>query len=57
MALSLLSIGPTIFGSVENLIAYLQNKHLLASTKTCPSCGTAMALQRRRSLINFRVGP
>lgn len=29
MAFSLLSIGPTIFGSVEDLISYLQNRHLL----------------------------
>ena len=29
MAFSLLLIGPTIFGTMEDLIAYLQNRHLL----------------------------
>ena len=50
MALSLLSLGPVIFGSVEDLISYLQNKQLLASTKTCPTCGSSMTLQRRSDI-------
>ena len=50
MAFSLLSMGPVIFGSVDNLIAFLQRKQLLATNKTCPSCGAAMSLQRRQDI-------
>lgn len=50
MAFSLLSIGPVIFGSVEDLIAYLQNKQLLATTRSCPTCGSPMDLQRRSDI-------
>ena len=46
MAFCILSIGPVIFGSVENLIAFLQRKRLLTTNKTCPSRGSAMTLQR-----------
>ena len=45
MAFSLLSIGPVIFGSVEDLIAYMQNKQHLATNRTCPSCGSTSAGQ------------
>ena len=50
MAFSLLSISPVIFGSVEDLIAYMQNKQLLATNRTCPSCGSTMVLQRRSDI-------
>ena len=55
MAFSILSIGPVIFGSVENLIAFLQRKRLLATNKTCPSCGSAMTLQRRSDTEDKQV--
>ena len=46
MALSILKMGPVLFGSVENLIAYLQGKGLLATNKQCPNCASTMVLQR-----------
>ena len=45
MALSILK--PVLFGSIENLIAYLQRKGLLATNKQCPNCASTMVLQRR----------
>ena len=50
MAFSILSMGPVIFGSTEALIAYLQGKHLLATNKSCPTCGASMTLQRRSDI-------
>ena len=56
MALSLLKLGPKLFGSMENLIAYMQQLGLLATTKTCPSCSTTMRLQRRGDITDqFRL--
>ena len=50
MALSILKMGPAPFGSVENLIAYLQGKGLLATNKQCPNCAFTMVLQRRSDI-------
>ena len=47
MALSILKMGPVLFGSIEDLIAYLQGKGLLATNKQCPNCSSIMTLQRR----------
>ena len=46
MALSILKMGPVLFGTIENLIAYLQGKGLLATNKQCPNCASTMVLQR-----------
>ena len=45
MMLSILKMGPVLFGSVENLIVYLQGKGLLATNKQCPNCASTMVLQ------------
>ena len=50
MALSILKMGPVLFGSTENLIAYLQGKGLLATNKQCPNCASTMVLQRRSDI-------
>ena len=50
MALSILKMGPVLFGSREDLIAYLQRKGLLATNKQCPSCASTMVLQRRSDI-------
>ena len=47
--MSLIGIGPVMFGGTAGIITYLQSKHVLASTKQCP-CGTAMILQTRRDI-------
>ena len=50
MALSIMKMGPVLFGSIEDLIAYLQGKGLLASNKLCPNCSSNMTLQRRSDI-------
>ena len=50
MMLSILKMGPVLFGSVENLIAYLQGKGLLATNNQCPNCVSTMVLQRRSDM-------
>ena len=42
-----ISIGPVIFGNTEELIDFLQQKHLLASNMVCSNCGTAMTLRQK----------
>ena len=44
--MSILQLGPVMFGETDQLITYLQSKNLLASNKTCP-CGSAMQLSAR----------
>ena len=44
--MSILQLGPVIFGETDQLITYLQGKDLLASNKTC-LCGSAMPLSSR----------
>ena len=54
--MSILQLGPVIFGETDQLITYLQRKNLLASNKTCP-CGTAMQLSTRSDVsdgVRFR---
>ena len=43
--MSLLELGPVIFGDTDDLIAYLQDKHLLASNMMCTNCNEAMQLR------------
>ena len=54
--MSILQLGPGIFGETDQLITYLQGKNLLASNKTCP-CGFAMQLSSRSDVsdgVRFR---
>ena len=54
--MSILQLGPVIFGETDQLITYLQGKNLLASNKTCP-CGSAMQLSSRSDVsdgVRFR---
>ena len=49
--MSLLDLGPVIFGSRQGLITYLQNKHLLAQSMQCQCCALPMQLQTRGMYI------
>ena len=54
--MSILQLGPVIFGKTDQLITYLQGRNLLASNKTCP-CGSAMQLSTRSDVsdgVRFR---
>ena len=44
--MSILQLGPVIFGETDQLITYLQGKNLLSTNKTCP-CGSAIQLSPR----------
>ena len=45
---SLWELGPVIFGPTEDFVSWLQNKGLLASSRTCSSCsGAVMQLGKR----------
>ena len=45
---SLWELGPVIFGPTEDFVSWLQNKGLLASSRTCSSCsGAVMRLGKR----------
>ena len=48
--ISTLDIGPVIFGDTEELIDFLQQKHLLASIMVCSNCGTAMTLRQKSDI-------
>ena len=39
ITMSLLELGPIIFGPKRDLIDYLQNKHLIARNMHCQQCG------------------
>lgn len=54
--MSILQLGPVIFGKTDQLITFLQSKNLLATNKTCP-CGSAMQLSSRSDVsdgVRFR---
>ena len=54
--MSILQLGPVIFGKTDQLITFLQSKNLLATNKTCP-CGSAMQLSSRSDVsdgVHFR---
>ena len=48
--LSILQIGPVIFGPTADLISYLQQKHLLADSQTCVNCNTPMDLRKKADI-------
>lgn len=49
--MSLLELGPIIFGPKRGLINFLQNKHLIARNMDCQQCGIAMNLQTRDETV------
>ena len=57
--ISILDVDPVIFGNTEELIDFLQQKHLLASNRVCSNCGTAMGLRQKSDVSDgciFRCG-
>ena len=48
--MSILELGPVIFQPVSEIVDWLQRKHLLASSKTCSACSTAVALSSRADI-------
>ena len=42
--LSILDIGSVIFGSIDNLVSYLQHRQLLADSLICGNCTIPMNL-------------
>ena len=48
----ILDVGPVIFWNTEELIDFLQQKHLLASNMVCSNCGTAMAPRQKSDVSN-----
>ena len=58
-SMSILDIGSVIFGETEELIDFLQQKHLLASSMVCSRCNTAMTLRQKSDISDgsiFRCG-
>ena len=45
--MSLLDLGPVMFGDTDEQITWFQSKGLLARNKTCPACNQAMIMQTR----------
>ena len=52
--MSLLDLGPVIFGDIDGQITWFQTKSLLSRQVTCPSCGAAMVLQHRSDIQDKR---
>ena len=52
--LSLIDVAPVIFGNVEEQIEFLQQKGLLASSKTC-SCTTPILLGRKSDISDGKI--
>lgn len=47
---SILQFSQLLSGDEEDIIDFLQSKHLLASAKNCSACGVAMEMQRRSDI-------
>ena len=52
--LSLIDVAPVIFGRIDQQIAFLQQKGLLASNKTC-SCSTPMLLRPKSDISDGQI--
>ena len=48
--MSLLDIGPVIFGTTDGLIDYLRQHHLLAGSSTCSRCAVPMTQRPRNDV-------
>ena len=53
--LSILDIGPVIFGTTDNLVNYLQQRQLLADNQTCTNCGIPMNLRQKADLSDGQI--
>jgi len=52
----ILDIGSITFGETEELMDFLQQKHLLASSMVCSSCNTLMTQRQISDGSIFRYG-
>jgi len=52
--MSLLDLGPVLFGDIDTLLAWFQCRHLLSRQMACPTCGTAMDFQERNDIQDKR---
>ena len=50
--MSILDLGPYMFGDVDQQIAWFQSKGLLATSKTCPACSQSMNMQIRSDVTD-----
>ena len=50
--ISLLQLGPVIFGGTDGILSFLQGKGLLAQRLTCHRCSVAMNIARRAILTD-----
>ena len=50
--MSLWHVGPVVFGPTNDLIVWLRSKGLLARTRNCSSCNTAMREGRRNDITD-----
>ena len=50
--MSILELGPIIFGGTPGIIAYLRRKKLLSSHKDCSACGIPMREVKRRDVTD-----
>ena len=53
--MSLLELGPTIFGPTDDLIAWFRAKRLLARSQDCSSCHIPMRQGTRRNVTDGQV--
>lgn len=53
--MSLMELGPVIFGAKNELIAWLRNKRLLARSQDCANCNTAMGEGHRSDVSDGMV--
>ena len=48
--MSLLEVGPVIFGGVAGIVTYLRQHRLLATQKTCSRCSVSMRERPREDI-------
>ena len=53
--MSLLELGPTIFGPTDDLIAWFRSKRLLARSQDCSTCNIPMRQGTRRDVTDGLV--
>ena len=49
---TLVKICPSIVGSKDEVVSFLQAKGLLHQQKRCSNCASAMNLQKRRDIVS-----
>ena len=50
--MSILDLGPYMFGDVDQHIGWFQSKGLLATSKNCPACSQPMDMQKRSDITD-----